>query len=67
MQRHTVLKAKYIAKSFIEQASEVLKKMNESGTCELSGTVESAQLRRTSMDLTRALARMRNATWPEGR
>lgn len=67
MQRRDVVEARDIALKFIKHASEVVKRMAESSTCELSNTVESAQLRRTSMDLTRALARMRNVKWPKGR
>lgn len=60
MNESTISEAKRIAQEFVNRANLVLKLESNDPTFHLEfGAKETAALRRTSMELTRALSRMR--------
>lgn len=59
MNRTSVTEARKLAYEFIELASRALLDEKEDATLFIGGSLITGALRRKSMDLTRALARMR--------
>lgn len=59
MRRREINEAKKSAKEFIARVSEYEARVSEDDYLELVGTRESGAVRRASMDLTRALSKMR--------